>query len=69
MYPPPSRLGWLTIRTLIGASDFAQRKSIKCGPREKKKQKYQNNSEYDRPQRSIETIASFDQWSGTIKNH
>ena len=22
-----------------------------------------------RPQRSIETIASFDQWSGTIKNH
>ena len=23
----------------------------------------------NRPQRSIETIASFDQWSGTIKNH
>ena len=23
----------------------------------------------DRPQRSIETIASFDQWSGTIENH
>ena len=22
-----------------------------------------------RPQRSIETIASFDQWSGTIENH
>ena len=23
----------------------------------------------NRPQRSIETIASFDQWSGTINNH
>ena len=23
----------------------------------------------NRPQRSIETIASFDQWSGTIENH
>jgi len=23
----------------------------------------------DRPQRSIETIASFDQWSRTIENH
>ena len=24
---------------------------------------------HHRPQRSIETIASFDQWSGTIENH
>ena len=24
---------------------------------------------YARPQRSIETIALFDQWSGTIENH
>ena len=27
------------------------------------------NCKQARPQRSIETIASFDQWSGTIENH
>ena len=26
-------------------------------------------TQLDRPQRSIETIALFDQWSGTIENH